>query len=235
MGLRKLAAQFTLGPDYFPPLILKAVMTDYILHQGDLPDSIEWMGPVAIDCEMLGLKVGRDRLCLVQLRDTGGKAHLVQFAEDSYKAPNLKKLLNNKKILKIFHFGQTDIAYLNYYLGAKTAPVFDTKIASKIARRFTDRHGLNDLCKEMLGIELSKEQQSSDWGAAQLSRDQLTYAARDVLHLHGLMEKLIEMLARDGLTDIADLAFENVINNGLIEARGLNTNALFAHSSSDRV
>lgn len=207
----------------------------YTLHQNDIPASLSFKGPVAVDCEMMGLKVGRDRLCLVQLRDKGGKPHLVQFKAGQYRAPNLKKLLQNKKILKIFHFGQTDIAYLRHYLGAATAPLFDTKIASKIARRFTDRHGLNDLTKELLETELSKQQQTSDWGAEKLTKAQLEYAARDVLYLHDLMAKLTALLKRDSMLPIAELAFQNVINNGLIEAEGLNTNALFAHSSSDRV
>ncbi len=210
-------------------------MTNYTLHQNDLPSTVKFKGPVAVDCEMMGLKVGRDRLCLVQLRDRKGKAHLVQFTADKYAAANLKKLLQDKKTLKIFHFGQTDIAYLKYYVGAETGPIFDTKIASKLARRFTDSHGLNDICKDILGIEVNKEKQKSDWGAKKLTEAQLKYAVTDVLHLHDLMDRLTELLKRDGLIHAAELAFDTVVNNGLIEAQGINTNALFAHHSSDRV
>ena len=208
---------------------------DIILHQNDLPASVTFTGDVAVDCEMMGLKVGRDRLCLVQLRDATGPAHLVHFPAAEYNSPNLKKLLQTRNVVKIFHFGQTDIAYLKHYLGAETAPIFDTKIAAKLARRNSEKHGLDHLCKDILGIELSKVAQSSDWGSATLTDEQLQYAARDVLHLHALRDQLTAILKRDGMMDLADLAFTNVVNNGLIEARGINTNALFAHSSTDRV
>jgi ribonuclease D len=171
----------------------------------------------------------------VQLRDCTGEAHLVHFPESKYNAPNLCRVLNDAETLKIFHFGQTDIAYLHFYLGAVTAPIFDTKIAAKLARRNSDKHGLEDLCRDMLGIELSKVAQSSDWGAATLTADQQKYAARDVLHLHDLMDRLTILLEREGMADIAQLAFANIANNGLIESRGINTGALFAHSSSDRI
>ena len=210
-------------------------MTKHHLHLYDLPSSVTFNGSVGVDCEMMGLKVGRDRLCLVQLHDAAGDAHLVHFPKAEYRAPNLKKILDDRKTLKIFHFGQTDIAYLKYYLNAETAPIFDTKIAAKLARRNSDKHGLEDLCKDMLGIELSKIAQSSDWGAANLTADQQSYAARDVLHLHALYDKLTMMLEREGMRDIAELAFANICNNGLIEAAGINTNALFAHSSTDRI
>lgn len=210
-------------------------MTKIHLHHYDLPATVKFTGPVAVDCEMLGLRVGRDRLCLVQLRDTTGEPHLVHFPEPKYNAPNLRAILDNREVVKIFHFGQTDIAYLNHYLGAVTAPIFDTKIAAKLARRNVDKHGLEDLCKDMLGIELSKAAQSSDWGAVILSDAQKHYAARDVLHLHDLRGKLTTLLEREGLLPLAQMAFQNICHNGIIEAAGFNPNALFAHSSADRV
>lgn len=210
-------------------------MTKIHLHLYDLPASVKFTGPVAVDCEMLGLRVGRDRLCLVQLRDHVGEPHLVHFPEAKYNAPNLCRVLNDTATVKIFHFGQTDIAYLSHYLGAVTTPIFDTKIAAKLARRNLDKHGLEDLCRDMLGIELSKAAQSSDWGAAQLTEAQQQYAARDVLYLHQLRDTLTALLAREGLLNLAQLAFSNIAHNGLIEAAGFNPNALFAHSSADRV
>ncbi len=210
-------------------------MKKYFLHHNDLPRAVKFKGPVAVDCEMLGLKVGRDRLCLVQLKDEKGAAHLVKFDGKDYDAPNLRALLENEKILKIFHFGQTDIAFLHYYIGAVTWPLFDTKIASKMARRYTDKHGLNDLCYDLLSIEVNKEKQKSDWGAATLSPAQIQYAISDVLHLHALRDELSKLLQRDGLLEFADVAFDSVANNGLLESTGLNTTALFAHGSEDRV
>jgi ribonuclease D len=210
-------------------------MTKIHLHLYDLPQSVKFTGPVAVDCEMLGLRVGRDRLCLVQLRDEAGEPHLVHFPEPKYNAPNLRAILDNRDVVKIFHFGQTDIAYLNHYLGAVTSPIFDTKIAAKLARRNVDKHGLEDLCKDLLGIELSKAAQSSDWGAATLSDAQKHYAARDVLHLHDLRDKLTALLSREGLLVLAELAFINVTHNGMLEAAGFNPNAVFAHSSAERV
>ncbi|HEX7006512.1 MAG TPA: ribonuclease D, partial [Alphaproteobacteria bacterium] len=160
------------------------------VHQGDLPKDLD-LGPVvAIDTETMGLEVPRDRLCLVQLSAGDGTAHLVQFRRDDYDAPRLKALLADPSVTKLFHFGRFDIAVMSYYLGVLAAPVYCTKIASKLARTFTDRHGLRDLCRELLGIELSKQVQSSDWGAAELTKEQLAYAASDVLHLHELRRKL---------------------------------------------
>ena len=153
-------------------------------HQGDLPDGLD-LGPiVAVDSETMGLRYRRDALCVVQLSDGQGDAHLVQLDRSTYDAPNLKRLLSDPAVTKIFHFGRFDIAMFYLHLGVDTAPVYCTKIASKLARTYTDRHGLKDLVKELLGVELSKAQQSSDWGAAGLSEEQVAYAASDVLHLH---------------------------------------------------
>jgi ribonuclease D len=178
------------------------------VHRNDLPAEIAFTGSVAIDTETLGLKPSRDRLCLVQLSAGDGSAHLVQFDGRDFSAPRLKALLGDPKLLKIFHFGRFDIAVLARYLGHMARPVYCTKIASKLVRTYTDRHGLKDLCAELLGLELSKQQQSSDWGAAQLTQQQLAYAATDVLHLHALKLKLDAMLAREGRQSLAAACFE---------------------------
>ena len=177
------------------------------LHLYDLPASVRFTGSVAIDTETMGLDPHRDRLCLVQLSAGDGDAHLVQLLPGRYEAPRLKALLANDKVLKIFHFARFDLAVLQHYLGVMTGPVYCTKIASKLARTYTDRHGLKDLCGELLGIELSKQQQSSDWGAAKLTAEQQAYAASDVLHLHKLRERLDAMLAREGRTALAEASF----------------------------
>ena len=177
------------------------------LHKGDLPDGLD-LGPlVAIDSETMGLQPARDRLCLVQLSAGDGACHLVQLAQGAYEAPNLKKLLTDPKVTKLFHFARFDIAMFRRHLGVVTEPLYCTKIASKLTRTFTDKHGLKDLCKELLGVELSKQQQSSDWGAPNLSEEQLRYAASDVLHLHRLKEKLDVMLKREGRMAIAEACF----------------------------
>ncbi len=160
------------------------------VHLNDLPADARFGSAVAIDTETLGLKPHRDRLCVVQLSAGDGNAHLVQFEKGRYDAPNLKALLENPQVLKIFHFGRFDIAVLKHYLGADTRPVYCTKIAAKLVRTFTDRHGLKDLCRELLGVEISKQQQTSDWGQPALTPEQLSYAASDVLHLHALKGKL---------------------------------------------
>ena len=168
------------------------------LHNGDLPAGLTFPRGVAIDTETLGLNPHRDRLCLVQLSSGDGTAHLVKFNGETYDAPRLKALLTDPKVLKIFHFARFDIAVLEQYLGVETSPIYCTKIASKLVRTYTDRHGLKDLAGELLGVELSKQQQSSDWGAVKLSDSQMAYAANDVLHLHAIKEKLDQMLAREG-------------------------------------
>jgi len=177
------------------------------LHKGDLPDGLT-LGPmVAIDSETMGLNPGRDRLCLVQLSAGDGTCHMVQIALGQTAAPNLGRMLADPGTTKLFHFARFDIAMFKRYLGVVTQPLYCTKIASKLTRTFTDKHGLKDLCKELLNVELSKQQQSSDWGAATLSEEQLRYAASDVLHLHKLKEKLDVMLRREGRVEIAEACF----------------------------
>lgn len=179
----------------------------YTLHQGDLPDGLD-LGPVvAIDTETMGLQVHRDRLCLAQLSSGDGTAHLVQFQPGHYDAPNLRRLLSDPNVLKLFHFARFDLAAMGHWLGAWAAPVYCTKVASKLVRTFTDRHGLKDLCKELLGVEIAKQQQSSDWGAPTLSEDQLRYAASDVLHLHRLKGVLDVMLERENRAGLAAAAY----------------------------
>src|SRR5215469_14476389 len=178
------------------------------LHKGDLPNGLD-LGPlVAIDTETLGLVPSRDRLCLAQLSSGDGTAHTVQFAPGQYDAPNLKRLLSDPSSTKLFHFARFDVAVFRQYLGVTTAPIYCTKIASKLVRTYTDKHGLKDIVKELLGTDLSKEQQSSDWGAPELSEKQLAYAANDVAYLHRLKEVLDGMLAREGRTELAKACFE---------------------------
>ncbi len=177
------------------------------LHKGDLPDGLD-LGPVvAIDSETMGLNPGRDRLCLVQLSSGDGTAHMVQIAQGQTSAPNLGRMLTDPATTKLFHFARFDIAMFKRYLGVVTQPLYCTKIASKLTRTYTDRHGLKDLCKDLLNVELSKQQQSSDWGAANLSDEQLKYAASDVLHLHKLKDKLDTALVREGRMEIAQACF----------------------------
>lgn len=199
------------------------------LHKNDLPDGLD-LGPiVAIDSETLGLNPYRDRLCLVQLSPGDGTAHAVQFAPGQYAAPNLKRLLADPKVLKLFHYARFDMAMFRHYLGVETAPVYCTKIASKLVRTYTDRHGLKDLVKELLSVDLSKEQQSSDWGAAELSDRQLAYAASDVLHLHRLKEVLDAMLAREGRTALAKACFDFLPARVALDLSGWSEVDIFAH------
>ena len=179
----------------------------YTLHQGDLPDGLD-LGPVvAIDTETMGLQVHRDRLCLAQLSAGDGTAHLVQFQAGHYDAPNLRRLLADPNVLKLFHFARFDLAAMGHWLGAWAAPVYCTKVASKLVRSFTDKHGLKDLCKELIGVDIAKQQQSSDWGAPTLSEEQLKYAASDVLHLHRLKGVLDGMLERENRAGLAAAAY----------------------------
>jgi len=199
------------------------------LHKNDLPDGLD-LGPVvAIDSETLGLNPFRDRLCLVQLSSGDGTAHAVQFAPGQYAAPNLKRMLADPKTLKLFHYGRFDIAMFKRYLGVATAPVYCTKIASKLVRTYTDRHGLKDLVKELLNVDLSKEQQSSDWGAAELSDKQLAYAASDVAHLHKLKGVLDAMLAREGRTALAQECFDFLSARVELDLAGWADTDIFAH------
>ena len=200
-------------------------------HEGDLPDGLDLGSVVAIDSETMGLRLGRDRLCVVQLSDGGEDAHLVRFAAgDGYAAPNLKRLLTDPAVLKLFHFGRFDIAMFALHLGVTTAPVYCTKIASKLARTYTDRHGLKDVVKELLGVDLSKAQQSSDWGAAALSPEQQAYAASDVAHLHAARDKLNVMLTREGRMTLAQAAFDFLPTRSLLDVAGWEDVDIFAHS-----
>lgn len=199
------------------------------LYQGDLPDDLDLGDMVAIDCETMGLNPQRDRLCLVQLSGGDGNAHLVQIAKGQTSAPNLERLLTDPEVLKLFHFGRFDIAAMYHAFGALTAPVYCTKIASKLVRTYTDRHGLKNLLDELLSVDISKLQQMSDWGAADLSEAQLTYAASDVLYLHGLREKLNERLEREGRMDLAEAAFEFLPTRARLDLAGWPEIDIFSH------
>jgi len=200
------------------------------LHDADLPDDLD-LGPmVAIDSETMGLRLGRDPLCVVQLSAGDGDAHLVQLRRDAYDAPNLKRLLTDPGVLKLFHFGRFDIAMFALHLGVVTAPVYCTKIASKLARTYTDRHGLKDLVRELLSVDMSKAQQSSDWGQAALTPEQIAYAASDVLHLHALKARLDLMLAREGRAELAQACFDFLPSRAQLDLAGWEDIDVFAHS-----
>ncbi len=199
------------------------------LHRGDLPAGLDLGRAVAIDTETLGLKPHRDRLCVVQLSAGDGNAHLVQLDAGQYAAPNLKALLTNPGVLKIFHYARFDVAVLKHYLGVDTAPIYCTKIASKLVRTYTDRHGLKDLVAELAGIELSKQQQSSDWASGELSDQQIAYAASDVLHLHKLKARLDAMLARQGRTGLAEAAFRFLPTRAELDLAGFDDMDIFSH------
>lgn len=199
------------------------------LHKGDIPRTLDLGPSIAIDTETMGLNPVRDRLCLIQLSSGDGNAHLVQFAAGEYDAPNLKAVLNNPKTLKLFHFARFDIASIKAYLGVDCSPVYCTKIASRLTRTFTDRHSLKELCKELAGVELSKQQQSSDWGAADLSQDQLAYAASDVLYLHKIKARLDDMLARENRTELAQSIFDFLPVRAQLDLEGWADVDIFAH------
>jgi ribonuclease D len=199
-------------------------------HEGDLPDGLDLGSVVAIDSETMGLRLGRDPLCVVQLSAGDGNAHVVRLNRPDYAAPNLKRLLKDRGVLKIFHFGRFDIAMFALHLGVTTAPVYCTKIASKLARTYTDRHGLKDVSRELLGIDMSKAQQSSDWGNKTLSPEQLAYAASDVLHLHALRDKLDIMLEREGRMELAQECFAFLPTRARLDIAGWEDNDIFAHS-----
>lgn len=201
------------------------------LHDGDLPDgALAGATAVAIDSETMGLRLGRDPLCVVQLSDGQGDAHVVQLNRATYDAPNLKRLLTDPAITKLFHFGRFDIAMFWLHLGVVTAPVYCTKIASKLARTYTDRHGLKDVTKELIGVDLSKVQQSSDWGQPRLSTEQVAYAASDVLHLHALRARLDEMLVREGRDGYAQACFDFLPHRAMLDVAGWEDIDVFAHS-----
>ena len=200
------------------------------LYKGDLPAGLDFGSSVAVDTETLGLVARRDKLCVVQLSSGDGNAHLVQLDRASYDAPNLKALFANPAVTKIFHYARFDVAVIKQYLGVDTAPIYCTKIASKLTRTYTDRHGLKDLIKELLGIELNKQQQSSDWGAHVLSDAQKQYAAQDVIYLHELKTRLDQMLAREGRTEIAQSCFDFLPTRAALDLAGWEETDIFAHA-----
>ena len=199
------------------------------LHHGDLPADVSFGATVAIDTETMGLNPHRDRLCLVQLSGGDGNAHLVKMARGPYKAPRLAALLADPKVLKLFHFGRFDIAVLEHALGVKCDPVYCTKIAAKLTRTFTDRYGLKNLCQEILGVDLSKQQQTSDWGAETLTEEQMAYAASDVLYLHALKSKLDALLEREGRTELAQACFDFLPARAGLDLAGWEEVDIFAH------
>ena len=199
------------------------------LHVGDLPDGISFGKSVAIDTEAMGLNNHRDRLCLIQLSAGDGTVHVVQILKDQYDAPNLVKLLEDPQVIKIFHFARFDVAILNKYLGADTSPLYCTKIASKLARTYTDRHGLKNVVRELARVELDKEQQSSDWGAEELTPEQMKYCANDVLYLHVVMDKLNVMLERENRVELAQSCFDFLPTRAQLDLQGWPENDIFAH------
>lgn len=203
-------------------------MTVY-LHEGDLPHDVFAPGPIAVDSETMGLVPARDRLCLVQLADGQGDEHLVRFAAGRYEAPVLKSVLADPARLKLFHFARFDVAVIRHYLGVEATPLFCTKIASKLVRTYTDRHGLKDLLRETLGVEVSKQQQSSDWGADELSEAQKDYAASDVRYLHRAHAVLAERLAREGRTALAEACFRFLPARAELDLLGWPETDIFAH------
>ena len=204
-------------------------MTVY-LHEGDLPDGLDLGPEVAVDSETMGLRFRRDPLCVVQLSAGDGDAHVVRLNRPAYDCPNLKRLLADPAVLKLFHFGRFDIGMFQLHLGVETRPVYCTKIASKLARTYTDRHGLKDVVRELAGVDLSKAQQSSDWGAAELSSAQLEYAAADVLYLHAVKARLDEMLSREGRAELARKCFDFLPTRSALDLAGWDEMDIFAHS-----
>ena len=200
------------------------------LHEGDLPDGLDLGPEVAIDSETMGLRFRRDPLCVVQLSAGDGDAHVVRLNRPAYDCPNLKRLLTDPAVLKLFHFGRFDIGMFQLHLGVETRPVYCTKIASKLARTYTDRHGLKDVVRELAGVDLSKAQQSSDWGAETLSPAQLEYAASDVLDLHAVKTRLDEMLEREGRADLARQCFDFLPSRSALDLAGWDEMDIFAHS-----
>ena len=200
------------------------------LHEGDLPDGLDLGPEVAIDSETMGLRFRRDPLCVVQLSAGDGDAHVVRLNRPAYDCPNLKRLLSDPAVLKLFHFGRFDIGMFQLHLGIETRPVYCTKIASKLARTYTDRHGLKDVVRELAGVDLSKAQQSSDWGAAELTPAQLDYAAADVLYLHAVKARLDEMLEREGRAELARKCFDFLPTRSALDLAGWDEMDVFAHS-----
>jgi ribonuclease D len=201
-----------------------------VLHVGDLPDDLDLGPTIAVDTETMGLDPHRDRLCVVQLSAGNGTAHLVQLPKGAYDAPNLTRQLADPDRLKLYHFARFDLAAIEHWLGVTAAPVYCTKIASRLTRTYTDRHGLKDLCRELLGVELSKQQQISDWGADSLSEEQKAYAASDVLYLHGLKAELDALLAREGRAEIARACFDFLPTRARLDLLGWVERDIFSHS-----
>lgn len=198
-------------------------------HVGDLPADVDLGLVVAIDSETMGLSLVRDRLCVIQLSAGDGNAHVVHFPDSDYSAPNLKRLLADPKVTKLFHFARFDLAMVAKYLGVRCEPVWCTKLASKLVRTNTDRHGLKDLCRELLGVDLSKQQQTSDWGAAKLTDDQLAYAASDVLYLHQLKARLDVLLDREGRRDLVEACFRFLPDRAALDLAGWDEQDVFTH------
>ncbi len=200
------------------------------IHKGDLPNGFVLNGDLAVDTEALGLSNQRDRLCVVQLSDGNGQAHLVQFAPGIYNAPNLCALLSDEKRVKIFHFARFDVAIIKRYLNILPSPLYCTRTASRLARTYSDKHGYKEICKELLGVDISKQQQSSYWGIENLSADQVEYAASDVLYLHKLREKLNSILSREGRLKLAEACFDFIPQRALLDLAGWENEDIFAHS-----
>ena len=199
------------------------------LHQSDLPPGLDFGESVAVDTETMGLDLARDRLCLMQLSAGDGRCHLVQFRDRTYNAPNLAAILRDPGITKLFHFARFDLAAIRRYLGVECGPVYCTKVASRLVRTFTDQHGLKDLCRDLLGIDISKKMQSSDWGAAELTDEQLRYAATDVVYLHRLRAGLDEMLEREGRRELAQACFDFLPTLAALDLAGWPDVDIFAH------
>ena len=205
-------------------------MTKIHFHKRDLPDGLDLGSVVAVDTEAMGLNMKRDKLCVVQLSSGDGEAHVVQLDRQTFDCPNLKALLSDRSVLKIFHFARFDVGMMKQWLGVDCAPIYCTKIASKLARTYTDRHGLKDVSRELVGVDMSKAQQSSDWGADELSEAQLAYAASDVLHLHDIKAALDAMLAREGRTELAQACFDFMSTRSALDLAGWEDVDIFAHS-----
>jgi len=199
------------------------------LHKHDIPDDLAFGNRLAVDTETMGLNPNRDPLCVVQISGGDGEAHIIQLNRESYDAPNLKALLADETITKIYHFARFDLAVIKKFLDVDAAPVFCTRTASKLVRTYTDRHGLRDCCRQLLGVDLNKQQQSSDWGAQELSQEQLEYAANDVLHLHALQDKFEDILKREGRRELAQQCFDFLSVRARLDLEGWADNDIFAH------
>ncbi len=212
-----------------PHLSMAQIVKNIKLYKNDLPLDIKFNGSIAIDTETMGLNINNDRLCLIQISDNKGNSHLVQFIKNCYDAPNLKKILNNKDILKIFHYARFDVAVIKKNLGIMCDPIYCTKIASKLARTFTDRHGLKDLCKDLLKIDINKQNQTSDWGSDDLTKNQIEYAANDVIYLHEIRNKLDKIIKREGKTNLANACFKFLSTRVEFDLMGWQEKDIFQH------